>query len=125
MNSLSWMIYFGDVSGGLVGFSIAMACVFGITSTGMSIAYVATASYPNDDDAVVFNKVAAKVIRWTIPVFALMALMACFVPSKNTVYAIAASELGEQALKSKTVTKAQAALDAWLDKQIGETKAAP
>lgn len=39
-------------------------------------------------------------------------------PSRETVLAIAASEMGERALQTPTATKAFKALDAWLDKQI-------
>ena len=44
------------------------------------------------------------------------------VPSKDTVYAIAASEVGEEIVKSETAGKAVKALNAWLDKQIAPTE---
>jgi len=44
-------------------------------------------------------------------------LMAALIPSKETMYAIAASELGEKLLHTETVSKAQKALEAWLDSQ--------
>lgn len=42
-------------------------------------------------------------------------------PSKDTVYAIAASEMGESVLKSETGSLATQALNAWLKKQITPT----
>lgn len=53
-------------------------------------------------------------------------LLMVFVPSKNTMYAIAASEIGEDVAKevstSPLYNKAQAALNNWLDKQLGKEK---
>lgn len=48
-----------------------------------------------------------------------------FVPQKNTVYAIAASEVGEEVLKSETADKAMTALNAWLDRQIAGQQQQP
>lgn len=47
----------------------------------------------------------------------------CLFPSSGTIYAIAASEMGERVLTSETGGKAVQALDAWLDRQIaGKTE---
>lgn len=46
------------------------------------------------------------------------ALVIIPVPSKDTIYAIAASEMGERALASPTGDRAVKALNAWLDRQI-------
>ena len=43
------------------------------------------------------------------------------VPEKETFYAIAASEMGEEVLNSKIGGKAQRALEQWLDRQIFES----
>ncbi len=51
---------------------------------------------------------------------ALALAVAMFVPSKTTIYAIAASEMGERALQSPIATKAGRALEAWLDEQLAE-----
>lgn len=48
--------------------------------------------------------------------------IAVFVPSKNTIYAIAASEYGEEALKAPEASKAREAINAWLDEQIAKRK---
>jgi hypothetical protein len=48
----------------------------------------------------------------------LMCVLTCFSPDKDTVYAIAASEVGDHVLHSKTGTLAEQALDAWLQRQI-------
>lgn len=43
-------------------------------------------------------------------------------PTRDTVLAIAASEMGERALQTPTAGKAFKALDSWLDKQIDPPK---
>ena len=53
-----------------------------------------------------------------LPCWLLGVIPGIFVPSKETVYAIAASEIGEQALHTSVGNKAFKALDSWLDKQI-------
>jgi hypothetical protein len=54
---------------------------------------------------------------------ALIVALACIairvvIPPKDTLYAIAASQTGEQMIKSPTAQKVVQALDAWLDRQI-------
>lgn len=49
-------------------------------------------------------------------------LIASLTPGKQTMYAIAASEVGERVISSPTGERAIRAIDAWLDRQIGETK---
>ena len=44
-------------------------------------------------------------------------LIAAFCPSSETMYAIAASQSGEQVLKTPLANKAEKALEVWLDKQ--------
>lgn len=60
-----------------------------------------------------FVALAVGAIFWTTAVA---------LPAKDTVLAIAASEMGERALNTPTAGKAFKALDAWLDKQIDPPK---
>lgn len=55
--------------------------------------------------------------KLTAAIFVL-SLVTTLIPSKNTMYAIAASQMGEQAVKSQIGQKTLGALEAWLDKQI-------
>lgn len=48
----------------------------------------------------------------------LMCIGNCFIPNKDTLYAIATSQVGEQVLSTPLAAKAEKALEAWLDKQI-------
>ena len=127
MNSLSWMIYFADVSGGISRMMIVGASLSSITAAGYSASWLCMASgptlYRSDDRNA---KLAShEALRGTLksainPAFitaVACSLIATLIPSKNTVYAIAASQAGDQLAHTETATKAMKALDAWLDKQ--------
>ena len=122
MNKLSWLIYAADVLSGLsivagvlafIGTATVITLVF-YGSIGKSDYYVKV----GDEDWLRFHSVQKNALtKWSkIPIIA--ALVAALLPSSNTVYAIAASEMGEEVVKSETAGKAMKALDAWLDRQI-------
>lgn len=117
MNSLSWMIYWADVCGN-VGFPAGVFFLAGTIAAFISTCVKRGCEASKEPDDQAAARISASIQRASIPIAILSLVLAVFVPGKNTIYAIAASELGEQALKSPTVTKAQQALDAWLDKQI-------
>lgn len=110
MNSLSWMIYLAGVASGLG----AAFVVFAVLSAMASLILV-MAHFIED----------ANCLRWlrvTLPCMLVLSVLSILTPDKETVYAIAASEFGEEALKSPEVSKARQALNAWLDKQIDPEK---
>jgi hypothetical protein len=108
MNNLSWLIYFADtldslnVLAGLTLFVAALLCLFSI---GV---------------AVVNGEGVWRHFPKAFYVVVGSALVAILTPSSTTIYAIAASEMGESALKSATGGKAIKALNAWFDRQISE-----
>lgn len=113
MNDLSWFLYFAGVSQGVGVVSTILGV---ITILGGGFVFV---SYAIGGD---FDEVKQYFGR-TVGFAVAMLFIAVIVPSKTTVYAIAASEAGESALQSKTGGKAMKALDAWLDRQIsGESE---
>ncbi len=115
MNSLSWLIYLADVCDNV-------DWVFSLITVLMTIAFIvwglvgmAASDTETDPD---FWKGWRK-IGWVVPASALAAiLLGSVVPSKETIYAIAASEMGEKALNTQTGGKAVKALNVWLDRQI-------
>lgn len=83
MNNISWLVYLADISQGistLLGFSAFVLAMFlGVLTTGVFIE------------------------GWTWPktryyfLVGFLALSATIIPSKNTIYMIVASEMGEKA----------------------------
>jgi hypothetical protein len=128
MNSLSWMIYLADLTGALSGLFAFVAIAAFIASAGAAVTWLTTGEtvsvYSYEDRVIkqaahdVYRAKVASLIRPSGYVFAGFAAMAAILPSSGTIYAIAASELGETALNSETGGKAIKALDAWLDRQI-------
>jgi hypothetical protein len=108
MNSLSWVLYLADIVGGLANGAIAVCIVLAL----------AALMVPMIMDGYDEKEARNKVMKRLAIVFGICASIAVFVPSKNTIYAIAASEYGAEALKTPEATKARQALNAWLDKQI-------
>lgn len=126
MNSLSWMIYLADVAGSVSTIGIvAMILSLG----GGIVAAIACAVRTDFDnlDRCRDEKISLAAAGWRAGKgFFLTGLVIGAVlvpiPSREAVYAIAASELGEEALNTETGGKAVQALNAWLDRQIsGET----
>jgi hypothetical protein len=107
MNELSWILYFADFLDSLKAAAICGLFLF-----------------PGFAFCELIAKTGDLEIRpgklWILPIFSIF--IAILTPSQNTIYAIAASEMGEKFLESQIATKAEKALDAWLDKQIGDEK---
>jgi hypothetical protein len=58
-----------------------------------------------------------KYLKWNlVPV--LLIAVSVLIPSKDTMYAIAASELGEEVVKSAIGQKSIKALEQWIDSQL-------
>lgn len=114
MNQLSWLLYLADVSASSEGWLI----FFGGLATFVSgiILIVITGVESDGEKAPAF---LGQTLFMSIPTLLICVLLSVFLPSKETVYAIAASELGEQVMNSDTGQRAGRALNAWLDKQIG------
>jgi hypothetical protein len=72
-----------------------------------------------DSDCELIIKRPNAVVKTALAFF-LSGVISCCLPSQTTMYAIAASQMGEQALKTPLAGKAGKALEAWLDKQINE-----
>lgn len=115
MNELSWLIYLAQVLTSLgylfVGMSIILLIAAAIGVLAACIAH---------DEADV--KTARKVAFVCIPLCVLCAFVGNVLPNKETLYAIAASQLGERIVQSGEVKElsndAYAALRVWLKKQV-------
>ena len=133
MNGLSWLIYLANVVGSF-NVIVFVCLVLGIIAyfiVGMFFLFSDSPtiwSWDNKDDKLAKYQqqlTYSKTFLLRSPkYFVALALLAIIVPSQTTIYAIAASEVGETVLNSETGGKAVQALNAWLDRQIAgeETK---
>jgi hypothetical protein len=132
MNTLSWFLYFADVFSGLDRF-FAIAAILSLCGLVASIVFYScqTKSFEEASNycksrgipcEVVSPKRYKPVVFWSLGIFLVSATCATVLPSKNTMYAIAASEMGEKALASEVGKKAQQAIEVWITQQIGEKK---
>ena len=121
MNQLSWLLYLADVSASSEGWLI----FFGSMATLLSGIFLLIIMGMKGDEETP-PAFLGQTLFVSIPTMVICILLSALLPSRETVYAIAASELGEQVLTSETGQRAGRALNAWLDKQIGaDAPAAP
>lgn len=117
MNELSWMIYLADVTGTLKVLLFIFIIIAAII-LAWRIFTAALDSYGGLEKGEVWAP--TKAALWIVGP---ASIMAAVLPSSSTIYAIAASEMGEKALNTETGGKAVKALNAWMDRQIeGEAK---
>lgn len=122
MNSLSWMIYLADVAESV---SITLGMIAVISIIGGIICLIVYGVSHDKDMAKAPLTGERTISFWLFGTALATRLINAPIPSPETVYAIAASEMGEQVISSPTAGKAMKALDAWLDRQIaGEKQAA-
>lgn len=142
MNTLSWLLYLANVAGNfgtlliwaglilLAGGITVYAVSFGFKLDGLKelndyhYRDETSAKYKQAiKDKAQYLQTAKSLSFWgrfMIIVALVSWVLAAATPNKETVYAIAASEMGEELLKTPTAAKATKALEAWLDKQIAE-----
>lgn len=124
MNELSWLIYAADVAGSVKAVAVAGSVAIGI-GCGLSAfvgLMICSSSWSDEDEKKTGRSFRDAWKKWALGFSALVAI-ASLTPSQNTIYAIAASEMGERVITSETGGKAVKALNAWLDKQVaGDVK---
>lgn len=149
MNELSWLIYLADVAGsvkgvaGMIGGAMVPATVaMGVVdltkhranshrsdvqawdkSMADHVQYPSlykkpSTDRPHDEDAKTWSPWSA--IKGPVLTMCAAAVLFCAFPASGTLYAIAASEMGERVIQSETGDKAIQALNAWLDRQISD-----
>ena len=115
MNSLSWFLYIADVLSNLCVVFVLIALA-GSIGAGFSLLF----GFLEDEEK--WSRFGASMLKWVIPLW----FVAALIPGKNTMFAIAASELGERVAKSEQVqgiaSDAAKALQQWIKKQIKEEK---
>lgn len=135
MNELSWLIYLADVAGTLnLLTALAMPVLVVLFGLGLFVKDTTARDawleakkdnnrypnlYPNPPEGDCPEaKDMRGILRPVVVAATVVVAINVSVPSAGSLYAIAASELGEQVLNSETGGKAIDALNAWLDRQI-------
>ena len=116
MNALSWLIYLASVvnSVGILSFIVVILSVL-VFLAGLTVVCQHTEDYEKSE-----RDTGVKMLKHSVTAFLVFALLLIVLPGRETIYAIAASEMGEELLNSETGSKAVKALDAWLDRQIAD-----
>lgn len=101
MNSLSWFLYFADIT-------TAVQVVFGVV--GAAAAFFGTIAWfiykCSNKEHEKEDRDAAKSIAFKLIAIAFVAIPVCVLtPSKQTIYLIAASEAGERLSKTEAVSE--------------------
>lgn len=140
MNQLSWLLYLGNVAGNMGEFLIFAGILAVIAAVGLFTYHWASfdalntsikaVMWRDEDKAVQIETLLKQYKRMSLsPLFVLLFGFICWFgavlcPSSDTVYAIAASQVGENAMKTPIGLKAGQAIESWLDKQIASNKTA-
>lgn len=125
MNQISWLIYIANIAeniGGILVFIgiliVAISGIYFVVSMGI---YSDIERWDSSEVKTRELKNARKMRRFVpflVCVSFVIWIIAACCPSQETVLAIAASQAGEQLLKTPTANLAEKALDAWLRRQI-------
>lgn len=107
MNFVWWM-YAADVVGS-VSTCLTLASIASVVGYGVWVIWASL----EDAEGPPF-----RLLGWAIA----FALVASVIPSTKTMYAVAATQAGKDAIATPTGQKAMKALDAWLDRQIAGEK---
>jgi hypothetical protein len=122
MNELSWMLYFAEIAETVGTFFGVFGILGGLTCITLAILFYGAASDTYGEEKEKYLSTSRLFSRKLLPLAAFFVLLSCFIPSKQTIYLIIASETGEDVLKSPTGQKAIEAVNRYLDKVGREEK---
>jgi hypothetical protein len=123
MNDLSWLLFWADVAP-----QVANALCFAAFILFIPVVFMYFIGMTDCFQSVLKeDKLLAARFRklwWAVILLPLLWVLSFLVPDDpKTYYAIAASEMGEEVLKTPEIGKARQALNNWLDEQINGDKA--
>jgi len=115
MNDLTWFLYFVDISQNITPlvalFGLALLCIgFGIPPKG-----VEPFGYDHEFPFQGAGRLKNWFICWVVATF-----IVCLIPTKETLYMMAASEAGETALKSPQGKEVLDKIDLIINNQLDE-----
>lgn len=114
MNDLSWFMYWAAVVGNVSGYITALfifSCIFFPVA---ALAIASASSYADDEDT---ERRWKAFKRYLFPALVFFSLCN-FIPSEKTLYMIAASEVGEEVLKTEEANKLRIILNDKLDEML-------
>lgn len=116
MNNLSYLLYLANTLPSLGVLLVILSVVLFIISGFIYCHAFFDLDY-KDENYIKFSKLGAKGLKISL----VMMILTCFIPKdSNVYYAIAASEVGEEVLKSPVATKTGKAIEKWIDSQLEE-----
>lgn len=122
LNPVSKFLYLADILANIQGLTGAISFV-GLFAT--AICFVGWMIHSRDHEACL-RTMFRRALCVITPVWAVSILTVTLIPSKNTMYAIAASQVGEQVVRSEAVqglaSDATKALQQWIRQQIEPPK---
>ena len=99
MNDLSWLIYLADIAGSVGGLLTFLAVIAGATAVvSLIVTGIAVADRHLETAAA-----SRRIFRQAMPAGIVVGLIAGFMPGRQTVMMIAASEIGQRAVNSASV----------------------
>lgn len=125
MNSLSWFLYFADVVSRVGDMSAFI--VFGVVALlGFGLVFSPLIAIMLDEIGFAEHIPIRTVVKTVLIFWCSALLVYVIVPAKNTMYAIAASEMGEKLAQNQAVqgiaSDATKALQQWIKRQIEPEK---
>lgn len=118
MNSLSWLLYAADVAAGISG-SLTVIVLVALFAAAFRVA-MGICVYNNTEDYGDIQAAKPTVLKLFAVVLAVITV-GSFVPSKETMYLIAASEIGEQVVNSDDAKRVMGKVETWLDNKLSES----
>lgn len=118
MNSLSWFLYAAEVFDNLRS-AAQITLVLSLMVGGLGLFFAPIILDILDSD---WRPVLRSAVRWMVIGGIISAVFVIVTPEKKTLYAIAASEYGEQIVKSEIGNDATKALQQWIKRQIEPDK---
>jgi hypothetical protein len=116
MNDLSWLLYAADVLPSLKGWmNVASWCLIIPCILGWFIVTCMIMSEGLDDELRAFRNGLWNGTKTALPFLFVCLTISTIIPSRDTIYLIAASEMGEEALKTEQAQKVGDYLDSLLD----------
>lgn len=119
MNSLSWFLYLAGIVENITKVLVLTGCTF----LFVYVIQVLAVAFWNDYCDVYKGRQTKPYPKYKeVYIAFVFFFLVSIIPSQNTMYAIAASELGEEVIKSNIGQKSIKALEMWIDSQLNNVK---